>query len=156
MTDHSAEFRRCLSECDIVAIRKLSSYVFPDAPQPLNDQEALATIHYARTQSVWLDLRSRAYSHSWLLDHDLPSALPDELKPRAERMYPRVVEGVGIAVKVSSDWLRPVAKIIHKAMTNAVMEAYTDRRTESWFIKTRIMEARSNAVKTLLGKVAKN
>lgn len=71
-------------------------------------------------------------------------------------MYPRVVEGVGIAVKVSSDWLRPVAKIIHKAMTNAVMEAYTDRRTESWFIKTRIMEARSNAVKTLLGKVAKN
>jgi hypothetical protein len=87
------------------------------------------------------------------LDHNLPSGLPDNLKPKAERIYPRVVEGVGIAVKATSNWLRPVVSIIREAMNNAVLEAYADKRTEPQFIKNRIMEARSNIVKKLLGKI---
>lgn len=155
MVDHQIEFRRCLSECDVVAIRKLWRHVCPHLHQPSSDYEALATIHCARTQSVWLDLRSRAYSHNWLLDHGLPSGLPDELKAKIERTHPRVVEGVGIAVKATSSWLQPIIGNVREAMSNAVAEAYADGRTNSTFIKTRIMEARSNAIKKLLGKLVK-
>jgi hypothetical protein len=147
VTDHSVELRRCLSECDVVAIRKLSSHVFPNAPQPTSDKEALATIHYARTQSEWMKLYLRAYSHSWLLDHGLPSGLPDELKPKAERMYPRVVEGVGIAVKPSV-----ASSLISKAMSDAVADAYAEGKTESSFVKSRILEARHNIKKKLFGR----
>lgn len=155
MIGHAAEFRRCLSECDVEAIQKLSKHVSPHLPQPLNDQEALATIHHARTQSEWLDLRSRAYSHSWLLDHNLPSGLPDDLKPKVERLYPRIVEGVGIAVKATSDLLKPIIGNVRDAMSNAIAEAYADNKTDPTFVKNRIMEARSKAIKSLVGKITK-
>lgn len=147
MTDHSAEFRRCLSECDVVAIRKLSNHVFPNAPQPTNDKEALATIHYARTQSKWMDLRLRAYSHRWLVDQGYPSALPDELRPRAERMYPIIVEGVGIATKTTE----PAAKLIRQAMSDAVQDAYASKQTDPLFIKQRMIEARGKTIRRLFG-----
>lgn len=152
MVDHHIEFRRCLSECDVVSIRKLWKHVCPHLHQPSTDHETLATIHCARTQSIWLDIRDRAYSHHWLLDHGLPSALPDNLKDKAERMYPKVVEGVGIAVRVSSEFLQVVAPVLLTAMSNAVMDAYAEGHTDPPFVKDRIQEARKKVITQLLGK----
>jgi hypothetical protein len=111
-------------------------------PQPGTDHEALITIHRARTEARSMPLSLRAYSHCWLVDHGVPSGLPDELKPRAERMYPRIVEAVGIAVKAGSAERIPLARRLRKAMEDAVAECYADGDTEPAFVRGRIVEAR--------------
>jgi hypothetical protein len=98
-----------------------------------------------------MHFRLRAYSHRWLLDHGLPSGLPDELKPLAERMYPVKAEGVGISVNMRSPILKPIAGIVRQAMSDAVMDAYAERRTEPPFVKTRMQEAREKVLKKLIG-----
>lgn len=149
---HHAEFARCLATCDVAGIRKLWAHVSPHLPQPASDREALITIHHARTQVQSFSLRLRAYSHRWLIDNGYPSALPDELKPKAERMYPRIVDGVGIACGGTSEIGRAIAPIIERAMSFAVLEAYADKRTEPAFVKQRMMEARKRTVAKLIGK----
>lgn len=148
---HSAEFSRCLVTCDVVGIRRLWKHVAPHLPQPGSDRDALVAIHHARTQAKSISLRLRAYSHRWLLDNGYPSGLPDELKPRAERMYPKVVEGVGIAVKAGSALMQPIAPIIRGAMEDVVREAYADGKTDPVFVKGRMLEARKVALKKLMG-----
>lgn len=140
--NHAAEFRRCLEQCDVAAIRRLWAHVSPHLPQPASDTEALATIHRARTETKSIPLKLRAYSHRWLAERNLPSGLPDELRPAAERMYPRVVEAVGISVNAKSEWLRPVARAMQGAMSDAVMDAYAHGKTDPVFVKARMMEAR--------------
>src|SRR5579872_6695472 len=127
MTKHSAEFRRCLVELDVAGVRKLWRHVSPHLPQPASDADALATIHVARTQTESIPLKLRAWSHRWLLDHGFPSMLPDPLKPSAERLYPRVVEGVGISVNFRSPILQPITGLVRGAMEDAVSEAYADK-----------------------------
>src|SRR6266576_2926507 len=112
MPEHSTEFRRCLVECDIVAIRKLWQHIAPHLHQPTTHHEAETTIHRTRTEMATMPFRLRAYSHRWLVDQGYPSGLPDKDRPRAERMYPTVVEGVGIAVKVGSSLLQPLVPIL--------------------------------------------
>jgi hypothetical protein len=75
-----------------------------------SDAEALVTLHHARTQAESIALKLRAWSHRWLLEHGYPSGLPDHLKPSAERIYPRVVEGVGISVNFRSPILQPITE----------------------------------------------
>lgn len=139
------DFRRCLVECDIAGIRRLWAHVSPHLPQPGSDHEALATIHRARTEAASITLRLRAYSHRWLVDHGYPSGLPDELKPKAERLYPRVAEGVGIAALRS----QPHTPIVQAVMRDAVMECYADGKTEPGFVRERMMEARVKERKAL-------
>ena len=141
MTQYSAEFRRCLETLDIAGVRTLWHRIAPHLPPPLDDHNCLVAIHHARTQANSIALKLRAYSHHWLLDHGLPSGLPDDLKPKAERMYPRIAEGVGVAV-MSSSFMRPVARAIQMAMADAVMEAYADNKRDPVFVKQRMMEAR--------------
>jgi len=144
---HSAEFRRCLVDCDTVGIRKLWAHVSPHLPQPQDDDQALVTIHHARTQAQSLPLKLRAYSHRWLTERSLPSGLPDELKPSAERLYPRIVSAVGIAVKPfrqSADH----AKALQGAMSDAVADAYADGRQEPEFVKARMREARDKFLRS--------
>ncbi len=140
---HAAEMRRCLERCDILGTQKLWAHIAPNMPQPKSDADTLMVIHHARSQSVWLRLRDRAYSHRWLLDHGYPSGLPDDLKPKAERMYPVVVEGVGIAVKATSRLMRPLVAEVHRAMTDAVLEVYADGHKGPEFVKARMQEARN-------------
>jgi hypothetical protein len=151
--NYADEFARCLVTCDVPGIRRLWKHVQPNLTQPNNDREALFCIHNARTQMGTLSLRLRAYSHAWLLDHGLPSALPDELKPKAERMYPRTVEAVGIACKGSSEIGRSIAPIIQGAMVNAVLDIYADQRSpDPVFVKGRMMDARRSTIKKLIGR----
>lgn len=148
---HSAEMRRCLVECDVAGVRKLWAEAAPRLHQPSTDHEVLATLHHARTQVSDIPLKLRAYSHRWLTDHGYPSGLPDELRPKAERIYPMIVEAVGIAVRGKSDASRPIAKLIEQAMSDAVAEAYADGRTDVAFVKARMAEARARTIDKLFG-----
>lgn len=140
----SAELRRCLEDCDVAGARKLWAQVAPHLPQPRNDAEALIALHHARTAANSIAFRLRAYSHRWLLDHGYPSGLPDELRPKAERMYPVIADGVGIACRASA-LMMPIAHLIRGRMSDAVMDAYADGRKEPAFVKNRMMQARDKA-----------
>jgi hypothetical protein len=151
--DSAVAMKQCLEEMDVVGIRSLWKIIAPNAPQPKTDYEAMVTLHMARTQMPALTKRQRYYSHRWLLDHNQISMLPDDERPSAERMYPQVVTGVGIALKSNSDLLKPALPIIRSAMENAVHEAYADgRRDDIPFIKQRMGEARTTVVRKLFGR----
>ena len=91
-----------------------------------------------------MQFRKRAYSHSWLRERFLPSQLPDELKPRAERMYPVVFGAVGISTKTRS----PLALAVRGAMEDVVLEAYADKRTQPAFLRGRMREARAKVLRS--------
>ena len=143
-------FLQCLEEMDVAGIRKLWRARAPHLHQPANDHEAEATLHRARTECGVLTVRQRAYSHRWLEDRGYPSGLPDNLKPSAERIYPRVVEGVGIAVHIGSRVLRPAAPIIRGAMEEVVLDEYAGKVVLNR-LKGRMKEAHDKAVKKLFG-----
>lgn len=148
---HSAEFRRCLEYLDVEGMRRLWRHVSPHLPQPKDDAEALVTIHHARTQTESIPLKLRAYSHRWLLDNGFPSGLPDALKPSAERIYPRVSESVGISVNFRSPILAPITHLVRGSMEDAVMDAYAEKNTEPAFLRARMAEAKSTAIRRLVG-----
>jgi hypothetical protein len=140
--NHADAFRRCLIDLDVVGICDLWFHVCPHLPQPKNNDEALATMHYARTQARSIPLRLRFYSHAWLCERGLPSGLPDQLKPTANRLYPHEVRAVGISVKALSEASVPRARAIEKAMSDAAMECYADGVTDVATIRGRMSEAR--------------
>ena len=136
------EFKRCLIDLDTEAAIRLWPAVFPHSPLPSGPEEILLVLHFARTKTEALAFRMRAYSHSWLCERGLPSALPDHLKPKADRLYPRVVEAVGVSVKDLSGRRREYARRLEMAMADAAAEAYADGRREPEFVKARMQEAR--------------
>jgi hypothetical protein len=140
--NHADAFRRCLIELDVVGICDLWFHVSPHLPQPKNNDEALATIHYARTQTQSIPMRLRCYSHAWLCERGLPSGLPDEWKSKASRLYPHEVKAVGVSVMALSEASVPRARAIEKAMSNAVLECYADGVTDVDRIRSRMNEAR--------------
>lgn len=153
MQNHSAEFRRCLEQLDVAGVRALWRHMSPHLAQPKTDAEALFTLHHARTQTESIAIKLRAWSHRWLLDNGYPSGLPDHLKPSAERIYPRVVESVGISVNFLSPVLKPIGKLVRGAMENAVLDAYAEKRTEPEFLRARMAEARQTAIRKLVGRL---
>jgi hypothetical protein len=153
MQQHSAEFRRCLEQLDVAGVRRLWRHMSPHLPQPANDAEALVTLHHARTQTESIAIRLRAWSHRWLLDHGYPSGLPDHMKPSAERIYPRVVEGVGISVNFRSPILQPITGLVRGAMEDAVSEAYADKKTEPSFVRARMQQAKATTIRKLVGRI---
>lgn len=149
--NHSAEFRRAMENLDAAQAIKLWAHVFPHLPAIHDRAGALAMLHHARTQAPILADKLRFYSHRWLLDHGLPSGLPDHLKPRAEREYPRIVKGVGIAVR-SSEAMKPFAVLVRGAMESAVLEADADGLLDDVeHVRRRMAEARAREVKKLVG-----
>lgn len=142
---YGTEMRRCLEDMDVERARRLWAYASPHLPQPETDGEAVAVMHHARTAAGSVPMRARAYSHRWLLDHGLPSGLPDGLKPKAERMYPRIVTAVGIAVKAMSEHHKPLARAVQRAMSDAVADCYANGDTAPEIVKSRMLEARLKA-----------
>lgn len=139
MNDH---FRQALEECDVALVRKLWAHVSPHLPQPKTDHEALITIHVARTAASTIAFKLRAYSHRWLIDNGYPSQLPDELKPKAERIYPSIADAVGVSVRAGSPERKPLAEAVEKAMSDAVAESYADGKRDPLIVKERMREAR--------------
>jgi hypothetical protein len=145
--------RECLETADVHSARELWRKAAPHLPQPKDDDEALRTIHYARTCSDAISTPARCYSHCWLTERGLPSGLPDRLKKRAERIYPRIVSAVGVAVRMRNPEEAPAGLEIRKAMVNAVLEAEADGRlTDSQHVRRRIAEARLKERKALFGR----
>lgn len=137
----NAHFLRCLVELDVAGIRDLWHQVASEFPQPECDEDALFCLHHARTQADSVADTLRCYSHAWLIERALPSGLPDRLKARADRLYPRVVTAVGIAVKsLSGETER--ARAIEQAMSDAVAECYADGVRDVRVIKDRMQAAR--------------
>lgn len=140
-----------MESLDVVQARKLWAHVFPHLPAIHDRAGVLAMLHHARTQSPIIADTLRFYSHRWLLDHGLPSGLPDRLKPRAEREYPRIVKGVGIAVR-TSEAMRPFAVLVRGAMESAVLEADADGLLDDVeHVRRRMAEARRKELHKLLG-----
>ncbi len=144
-------FRRCLEGLDVPWMRRLWAEVIPHFEQPSSDADALMMMHHARTQAESIAFGLRAYSHAWLREHGYPSGLPDELKPRAERLYPRVVTGVGISVNAKSPEFKPAALIIRRSMEDAVNECYADGVEDPTLVKKRMDEARLKTIDKLYG-----
>lgn len=150
----SGEFRALLIAGDVQGLRGLWEVAMPHLPQPKSYAEAEKVMHITRTQTASIPLRPRAYSHRWLTERNLPSYLPDELKPKAERMYPVVVEGVGIFVKPSNNaYLRPAQLEVQTSMEHAVADAYAEGRTDPEFVKARMAEAKDRTMRALFGRV---
>jgi len=119
-------FRQALTDGSVKDTRALFALVCPHLPQPRDDQEAAVMMHRARTEVRTIPFKARAYSHRWLEERGLPSGLPDELKPRAERMYPIIADAVGVAVKSRSESHRERASALQRAMSDAVLDCYAN------------------------------
>lgn len=134
-------FRQALIDCDVALVRKMWAHVAPHLPQPQSDEQTLAEIHCARTATASIPFKHRAYSHRWLTERNFQSILPDHLKPQAERMYPRFVEGVGVAVKAAPE-KKELGLAIQSAMSDAVADAYANGDRDPVLVKALMMEAR--------------
>lgn len=145
-------FRRCLEELDVEGIRSLWAEHSPHLSQP-SVEEALVSLHMARTAAEGIEFKHRAYSHRWLTERGYSSQLPDHLKQSAERVYPHVAAAVGISFNFQMKELKPAAELIRTEMEKAVLEADADGRLlDSEYVSQRMNEARDREYKALFGK----
>lgn len=138
--NYSDQFRNCLIDLDIEGALRIWAKVYPNMPQPQKN-EALSVMHVARTASEAIPENKRFYSHRWCCDNGFPSQLPDELRPKAERVYPKVVTAVLIS---ANPWRCPIAReAIGGVMREAVLETYADGYEDKpHVVKARMMEKR--------------
>jgi len=147
------EFRLMLESGRVEVLRSLWSHVFPGLPQPESREQAEIVMHRARTEAESVSLKARAYSHAWLCERGLPSGLPDDLKPKAERIYPVVVSAVGVSINARSPLLQPAAKMVERVVCDAVEDLYADGRTDPTFVRSRILEVKDREFRALFGRL---
>jgi len=147
------EFCNLLAAGDVDGLRAYWSRMCPHMPQPEDRASAEAMMHLARTASVRIPFRARAYSHAWLCEREIPSQLPDELKPRAERIYPRVTKAVGISVNTQNPYLEPAMVEVRQAMEQAVLEVHADvGLDDSALVQKQMFAAHHRAMRQLFGR----
>lgn len=146
-----SEFRQALRDRDVPLLRKAWAVLFPDEPQPVDEREATAQMHIARTMQGWMRLEERAYSHFWLKEHGLPSLLPKELLPKAEQYRPDVNSAVGLSVKSSKDWLKPALPYVLSAMQSTVLNHQELIEGDPERLKDEVQFARRDEFKRLFG-----
>ncbi len=147
----SDDFRAALEAGDVRLVRKIWAARMPHLPR-IEPRDAEQTMHVARTASETVSFKARAYSHRWLTEREMPSQLPDKLKPSAERLYPRIATSVGISVNFRSAWMKPAAIEIRGAMEDAVSDCYANGDTAPSIVRPRIFEARDKTMKSLFGR----
>lgn len=149
MNEH---FREALLKLDVTLLRRMWHFIEPNLPQPKTDEECLKTAHIARTAMKSIPLKARMYSYRWLVERGLPTQLPDNLKPEAERVYPQMVEAVAISSKSASKILQPVLNDVRKSMEDVVNDAYASSKSpDPLKLKAAMQEARKKKIKELLG-----
>ncbi len=139
-------FRRALIDLDIEALRAHWSSVAPHLP-PATERDALICAHMARTEARTIPPRQRYHSHHWCLDHGYPSQLPDRLRAPAERMYPRKVDAVGVAVRSQFPEVRDA---ITGAMSDAVADCYANGDRDPLIVKPQMLAARARERRGLM------
>lgn len=147
-----ADFYAALEAGDVRLVRRMSASFMPHLPQPKTAAGAEIAMHMARTVCEFINPKARLYSHSWLKERDLPSQLPDRMKPSAERVYPIVVEAVGISVNTKNPILKPAMIEVRQAMEEAVLDCYANGDTASAIVRPRMMEAREKTLRSLFGR----
>lgn len=147
-----SEFHAALEAGDLALVRRAAAILFPHLPMPADTEAAEASMHMARTQMP-ISFKARAYSHRWLSERGLPSQLPDELKPKAERMYPVIAEAVFVSANSNSPAMKPVAKLVQAAMSDAVEDCYANGDRDPMLVRARIQEARRGTLKALVGRI---
>lgn len=138
----ASEMRDCLSRGDADGLVRLWASSAPHLSQPVGPGQAQFMLHRARTEADCLPLAQRLYSHAWLTERGFPSGLPDELRPKVERVSPIIIDAVGISVSARSQSAKPLAEAIRRAMSDAVVEMYADGVKDPVRVKARMMEAR--------------
>lgn len=145
-------FRQLLEDGDVKGLRQAWSKIAPNMPQPETFEAAEITMHMTRTASASVSLKARAYSHRWLSERLLPSQLPDDLKPEAERLYPRIVSAVGVSVNFRSKLLAPAAAEVQSAINDAIEDCYAEGHTDPQIVKRQMDEARDKTMQALFGR----
>lgn len=125
----------------------------PHLPQLDTAEKAEIAMHMARTATENIPLKVRAYSHRWLMERDMPSQLPDELKPSAERLYPTTALAVGISVNTRSQYLKPAMLEVRGAMEEAVLDVDADGKlADTVLVTKRMNEAKERTLRALFGR----
>jgi hypothetical protein len=134
----------CIRDIDHEVAMKIWKHARPSAAQPENDLQAIIMLHYARTKIASMPEALRLYSHCFLRDYNVPSALPDHLKPKAERLYPIGTRSVGTSsIKIGGE-KTVFNRAIDKIMADAVLETYADGHADQpQIVKARILEKRA-------------
>lgn len=123
-------------------------------PQPATREQAEIIMHRARTEAGSIPLKLRAYSHRWLEDRRLPSGLPDDLRPKAERLYPKITEAVGFSYNIRMRELAPAAPLVRRAVCDAIEDIYADDpQPEVARVKARMVEIRDRTKQQLFGSL---
>ena len=145
-------FRNLLESGDVEGCRAYWRQHAGKMPQPETREQAEIVMHHARTGAESISFRARAWSHRWLVERDLPSALPDRLRPRAEQIWAVRKTGVGISVNFRSAFMKGAEAEVRGAMEAAVLEADAHGRIEdAAFVSARMAEAKAGALRALFG-----
>jgi hypothetical protein len=147
----SDDFRAALEAGDVRLVRKMWASVMPHLPQ-ISAEDGEMVMHRARTAAETVSFKARAYSHRWLTERGFSSGLPDRLKPSAERLYPRIAEGVGISINFRSKWMKPAELEVRGAMESVVADMYANGDTDPARVRPRMMEARERTMRQLFGR----
>ena len=146
-------FRQMLEDGDVDGLRQYWHHVAPNMPQPQSREAAEIVMHMTRTEAASVAFRKRAYSHRWLTERNMPSKLPDVLRPGAERMYPKVVEAVMVAVEFRSKYLRAAALEVRGEINKAIEDCYASGDTDPALVRKQMDEARVKTMKALFGRL---
>lgn len=147
-------FRQVMIDGDLAGLRALWSSHAPHLPAIADDREAEVVLHSARTAATSIPFALRGWSHRWLCERSLPSQLPNELRPRAERLEVIQVETVGICVGGVSRLGRAIAPHVQRAISLAVEELYADDpHPLDDLVRQRMDEVRDRAERQLLGVI---
>ena len=145
-------FRNLLEAGDVEGCRAYWAAHAPHLPQAESAEQAETVMHIARTASDSVSFRLRAYSHRWLIERDLGSQLPDQLRPAADRLHPERAVAVAISVNFRSPYMKGAESQVRGAMEAAVLEADADGRIEdAAFVSARMSAAKSKAMRVLFG-----
>lgn len=140
------DFRLLLERGDPKALRAAWHRVAPHLPQPASDEQAEIAMHHARTLAITIPLPLRQYSHAWLVERNLPSALPEDDRP------PTIAEAVGISVNFRSSYLRPAAAEVRAAMEHAVLDRFAAGDKSQIVVRAAMTEARDKTMRALFGR----
>ncbi len=139
--------RRIILDCDVEGYAALAKR-FPKAIEAAPSREmTFVLLHTARTESAFVPLGLRQYSHRWLRERGCRSLLPPELRPKAEAFRPLVNDAVGISC-LSSHY--EVAHGIVGAMSGAVADCYANGDKAPEVVKARMLEARARERRGLM------
>lgn len=144
MAEYSDSMLQCIREIDHELAMKLWKHIRPSDVQPENDLQAIIMLHYARTKIHSMPQDLRLYSHCFLRDYGIPSALADHLKPKAERLYPVGGRAVGVSSTKVGGEKTVFNRAVQKVMVDAVLETYADgHENDPLIVKARMLEKRT-------------